>query len=72
MRITVKIKTNAKCESVEETGERTYLVRVRSQPIDGKANKELIDVVSRHFNVRKSDVSILRGQTNKIKVLEIA
>ena len=42
-------------------------VRVRSAPVDGKANKELIEVLSDAFGLPKSAVSFRSGETSKTK-----
>ena len=44
-------------------------VRVRSAPVDGKANKELIEVLSDAFGLPKSAVSFKSGETSKTKRL---
>jgi len=47
---------------------KVYLTAV---PIDGKANKELIKLLSKELNINKSKISIIKGEKNKEKVLEI-
>ena len=42
-------------------------VRVRSAPVDGKANKELIETLADTFGVAKSAVSFVSGETSKTK-----
>ena len=42
-------------------------VRIRSAPVDGKANKELIEVLSDAFGLPKSAVSFRSGETSKTK-----
>lgn len=44
-------------------------VRVRSAPVDGRANKELIEVVADAFGLAKSSVSFKSGETSKTKRL---
>ncbi len=44
-------------------------VRVRCAPVDGKANKELIEVLSDAFNLPKSSVVFKSGETSKTKRL---
>lgn len=46
-------------------------VRIASPPIDGAANAELIKVLAKKFNVSKSAVEILSGQTSKTKQIKI-
>ena len=44
-------------------------VRIRSAPVDGKANKELIEVLAEAFGLPKSSVSFKGGETSKTKRL---
>ena len=47
-------------------------VRISAPPVDGAANAELIKVLSKAFNVPKSEVEIVGGQTSKTKQIKIA
>lgn len=47
---------------------KVYLTAV---PIDGKANKELIKLLSKELNINKSKISIIKGEKSKKKVIEI-
>jgi uncharacterized protein (TIGR00251 family) len=52
---------------------RAYLkARVSAPPQDGKANGALIDLVARRAGVAKSSVTIIGGQTSRLKTLHIA
>lgn len=44
-------------------------VRVRSAPVDGKANKELVEVLADAFGLPKSAVAFKGGETSKTKRL---
>lgn len=44
-------------------------VRIRSAPVDGKANKELIEVLADAFGLPKSAVGFKGGETSKTKRL---
>ena len=44
-------------------------VRIRSAPVDGKANKELIEVLADAFGLPKSAVVFKGGETSKTKRL---
>ena len=46
-------------------------VGVRSKPIDGEANKEIIKKLSKHFGVSSANVRIRSGHKSKNKVVEI-
>ena len=72
MRISVKIKPSSKVASVEKTGEKEFLVRVKSPPKEGRANAELIKVLGEYFGVPKTRVAIVLGLSGKKKVIDIA
>jgi len=44
-------------------------VRVRCAPVDGKANKELVEVLADAFGLPKSAVAFKSGETSKTKRL---
>lgn len=45
--------------------------RVRAAPEDGKANAALEKLVARALGVAKSTVNVTRGQSARLKVLEV-
>ena len=42
-------------------------VRIRCAPVDGKANKELVETLAEAFGVAKSSVVFKSGETSKTK-----
>ena len=42
-------------------------VRIRCAPVDGKANKELIETLANAFGLAKSAVTFKSGETSKTK-----
>lgn len=71
MRITVKIKPNAKTEIVEKRSDGGFSVRVKAPAREGKANEALVKALSCHFNIPKSRISIISGLGSKNKIVEI-
>jgi len=71
MKINVTVKPNAKQEQVEKTGENEFVVRVKARPQEGKANQAVVEALAEYFDVAKSRVVLLRGQTSKHKVFDI-
>ena len=69
--IQVKVKPNARTSTFEPAGDGTWLVQIKSAPIDGKANAELIALVADHFQCRKSAVSIKSGASGRMKLVRI-
>jgi len=46
-------------------------VRVKSAPVDGKANNTLIAFLAKSFGVPRSSVRLVSGRTGKNKIVEI-
>lgn len=46
-------------------------VKLNSPPIDGAANAELVKLLAKEFDVSKSQVEILSGNTSKLKQIKI-
>lgn len=70
--IQVKVKPNAKTSSFSPAADGTYLAHLRSPPVDGKANAELIALVARHFGCGRGAVSIKSGAGSRNKRIAIA
>lgn len=49
-----------------------FTARLAAAPVDGAANAALVVLVARHFGVAKRDVTLVAGQTARIKRLTIA
>jgi len=69
--IEVKVKPNSRASSLELAADGSWLAQLKSPPVDGKANAELIGLVARHFGCAKSAVSIKSGSSARTKRLRI-
>jgi len=70
LRIKVKVFPRSSREQlIRESG----LVKayVKAAPDKGKANRALVELIAREYNVKKSSVIILKGQTGRNKVVEV-
>jgi uncharacterized protein (TIGR00251 family) len=54
-----------------DPGYADLTVFLRAKAVDGAANKQLIQVLSKHFGVSKSSVTIVKGDKSRIKFVEI-
>ena len=70
MKLRVKVMANSKIRKIEDL-DGLIKVHLTSQPIKGKANKELIELLAEHFNISKSKILITKGFTSRIKEVEI-
>ena len=71
MKKQVKVKPNSKNQSIEEAEDGSLTVHLKSPPVDGKANEELIQILSKKFNVSKSRIFIKSGLSSRNKLVEI-
>jgi uncharacterized protein len=69
--IQVKVKPNSRTSQLVQCEDGTWLAQLKSLPIDGKANEELIALVATQFKCRKADVSIKSGASGRTKHVRI-
>lgn len=67
----VKVKPNSKKQSIQESADGSLTVHLKSPPVDGKANKELIELLAKKFDVPKSNIRIKLGLSSRTKLIEI-
>lgn len=75
--VKIRVTPNAKAERIVKQGSGSdgipyYKVYVTAVPEDGKANKAVIKLMAKTFNVSKSSIEIARGHTSKDKTLHIS
>lgn len=46
-------------------------IKIKSPPVDGAANDELIRFLSKTFNIPRSNIEIVSGQTSRSKRVQI-
>ena len=69
--IQVKVKPNARVSVLQEVGDGPWLAQLKSPPVDGKANKELVTLIARHLGCPKSAVSIKSGAWGRVKLVKV-
>ncbi|MEH2204249.1 MAG: DUF167 domain-containing protein [Nostoc sp.] len=71
MQKTVKVKPNSKQQRIQEQSDGSLTVYLKSPPVDGKANEELIKLLADKFDVPKSHIRIKSGFSSRQKLMEI-
>jgi uncharacterized protein YggU (UPF0235/DUF167 family) len=75
MDLTVRVKPgNRKGPLVEETTDdpaASVTVFVRERAVDGAANAGVIAALAAHFGIARSNVTILRGESSRIKRVRV-
>ncbi len=70
-RLALKVTPNAGRNEIISFSDGVLQVRIAAPPVKGKANKELTDFLSKALGVKKSSISIVKGQTSRNKVIAI-
>lgn len=71
MKYTIKVKTNAKENTVQEGPGGELRVLVKAPPQEGRANEAVIETLAAHFKVPKSRVAIVGGFKSKTKIVRM-
>lgn len=66
--IKVKVKTKRPKTEIKKIENDIYYINLKSAPEKGKANKELINFLSKHFKKR---VQIIKGLKSKEKIIKL-
>lgn len=70
LRVPIRVIPNAgKNSIVQEDG--GLKIKVTAPAMEGKANKAVIDLLAKHFKVRKSAIQIIKGNKGRDKIVEI-
>lgn len=65
--IKIYAKPNAKKTALIAINEQGLNISLHAKPLEDEANKELILFLAEYFNIPKSRISLLRGNTSKHK-----
>lgn len=74
--LVVRVTPNARKSEIvnwgmDEKGRSVLLMKLGAPPVDGKANAELIEFLAKTLGCSKSQVTLLRGEGSRQKVLEL-
>ena len=68
----VRVKPNARQSVLEQQPDGSWRAELKAQPVDGKANAELVALVAQQFGLRKSQVRIRSGAGGRMKLVELS
>ena len=69
--ILIKVKPGARVSLLAQLEGGAWRAQLKSQPVDGKANEELLSLVARHFSCPKSAVSLKSGASARTKLVRV-
>lgn len=71
MTLQIKVKPRSRVSALEPLPDGTWLATLKSPPVDGKANAELVALVAERFRCPKSAVSIRSGAGGRLKLVSV-
>jgi hypothetical protein len=70
-RLEVKVTPGAARSEITGVLEGVLQVKIAAPPVHGKANRELIEFLSRELGVGRSAVSVVKGQASRHKLVAV-
>ena len=70
--VQVKVRPNGRESALEALGDGSFTATLKAPPVDGKANACLIAFLAERFGVAKSAVSLLSGDTSRVKRVHVS
>jgi uncharacterized protein (TIGR00251 family) len=67
----VKVQTRARKTGIERLGPADFQVKVAAPPVKGAANREVIKMMARYFEVPSASVKIVQGKTSSRKLIAV-
>ncbi len=71
MLLRIKVKPGSKTDEVIKEADGSFKIKIKAQPVEGKANKYLLDYLGKLLGLPKSGMVLLKGELNSFKTLEI-
>lgn len=67
----IKVKPQSRARALLPATDGPWTAQLKSPPVDGKANEELIALVAEHFGCSRSAVVIKSGAAARLKWLHV-
>lgn len=67
--VNLRISPNSAKNEIIKNDDGSVKVKITALPIDGKANKALVEFLSKTFKLPKTSIEIVRGETSKDKTI---
>ena len=69
--IEVKVDPRASKKGIVGVMDNILKVKLTAPPVGGAANEQLIELLADKYGVKKSNITILRGETSRRKTVKI-
>jgi uncharacterized protein len=68
----IKVKPQSRSSALQPLDDGTWLAQLKSPPVDGKANAELVALVAAHMGCPRVAVQIKSGAGARMKLVVVA
>jgi hypothetical protein len=68
----VKVQPKASRQELTRISETEFKAKLTSAPEKGRANEELLELLSEHLQIPRYRLKIIRGETSRIKLIEVS
>lgn len=69
--VAVRVVPRSSKNEVKVLEDGSLHVKLTAPPVEGKANRMLVEILARHFRVKKRQIEVVRGQTSRHKYIRI-
>jgi len=71
--IVIEVKVDPRSSRNEIVGAVDKIIRIKltAPPVGGAANALLIELLAEKFGIRKSDISIMKGESSRHKLIKL-
>lgn len=67
----MRVQPGSKRDEILGLRDGALWVRVSAPPVEGKANRKLIEIIADRLSVPKGKVKLVKGETSRLKEIEI-
>ncbi|MBX3418452.1 MAG: DUF167 domain-containing protein [Pirellulaceae bacterium] len=67
--LTIRVKPRSRVSELTQAEDGSWVAKLKSPPVDGKANAELLELIAAHFKCPKSAVKIKSGASGRTKLV---
>ncbi|MDD4409279.1 MAG: DUF167 domain-containing protein [Candidatus Pacebacteria bacterium] len=71
MFIKVKVFPSSKKEVILAKKEDSFEIKVREDPVDGRATERVIEILAEYFSIDKKRIRIIKGAKERSKIFEL-
>lgn len=71
MQLKVKVKPGSRTDETSREPGGLFKIKIKAPAVEGKANKYLVEYLSKVLGIPKSKIALVKGETTQFKTLEI-